>query len=147
MSAAATPIPRTAAEVVLPPLAELRDAAVAACNDPGAEAPNLVGLWRALVEGRFRFIECFDQEGWRYFVLHENLDDAHDTRLTQRERYLVEAVGCGQSEKKVAFGLGVKPSTASAILKSALQKLGLRSKVDLVVLVGAMKHMATKPRR
>ena len=146
MTAAATPLPQVP-EVALPAPGELRDAAVAACEDPRAEAPNLLALWRALVDGRFRFVESFDRNGWRYFVLHENLDAGYDARLTSRERYLVETVGRGESEKKVAFGLGVTPSTASAILKSALGKLGLRSKVDLVVLVGALRHVAAKPRR
>jgi DNA-binding NarL/FixJ family response regulator len=146
MSAAATPLPQ-APEVALPALGELRDAAVAACDDPDAATPNLCALWRAIVEGRFRFVECFDRNGWRYFVLHENLEPSFDAQLTSRESYLVDAVGRGESEKAVAFGLGVKPSTASALLKSALTKLGLRSKMDLVVLVGALRHMAARTRR
>lgn len=146
MSAAATPLPE-APEVALAAPGDLRDAAVAACEDPEAATPNLCALWRALLDGRFRFVECFDRRGWRYFVLRENLDAGDDARLTARERYLVEVVGRGKSEKAVAFALGVTPSTASAILKSALSKLGLRSKVDLVVLAGAMRHVAARPRR
>lgn len=126
----------------LPPPPALRAAVLAACNDPRAASPNLDALWRALVEGRFRFVECFDRAGWRYFVLHENLDAGHDRRLTPRECSLVEAVGRGDAEKGVAFGIGVTPSTASALLKSALFKLGLRSKVDLVKLVGALRRNA-----
>jgi DNA-binding NarL/FixJ family response regulator len=129
-------------EPTLPPPPALRAALLAACSDPRAASPNLDALWRALVEGRFRFVECFDRAGWRYFVLHENLDAGHDRRLTPRERSLAEAVGRGDSEKGVAFGIGVTPSTASALLKSALLKLGLRSKVDLVKLVGALRRSA-----
>jgi DNA-binding NarL/FixJ family response regulator len=129
-------------ESTLPPPLALRDAVLAACNDPHAASPNLDALWRALVEGRYRFVESFDWSGWRYFVLHENMDAGYDRRLTRRELALVEAVGRGQSEKGVAFGIGVTPSTASALLKSALLKLGLRSKVDLVRLVGALLRSA-----
>jgi DNA-binding CsgD family transcriptional regulator len=125
-----------------PPSPSLREHALAACKDRSAGSANLGALWRALVEGRFRFVECFEQNGCRYFVLHENLDAGPDARLTSRERNLVEEVGRGGSEKCVAFALGVTPSVASALLKSALLKLGLRSKVDLVVLVGALRQRA-----
>jgi DNA-binding NarL/FixJ family response regulator len=120
----------------------MREAVMSACKGPKAGSPNLDALWRALVEGRFRFVECFERSGWRYFVLSENLDGGRDRRLTPRERSLVEAVGRGESEKGVAFGLGVTPSTASSLLRSALLKLGLRSKVDLVKLVGALLRRA-----
>ncbi|MGH7437312.1 MAG: hypothetical protein ACRENE_16670 [Polyangiaceae bacterium] len=137
---AATARPPEPPEPSLPPPAALREHALAACKDPRAGSPNLRALWRALVEGRFRFVECFEQNGCRYFVLHENLDAGADAGLTPRELRLVEEVGRGGSEKCVAFALGVTPSVASALLKSALLKLGLRSKVDLVVLVGAMRQ-------
>ncbi len=134
------------AVVVLQPGRELREAAFTASRDPRAGSANLDGLWRALVEGRFRFVECFERGGCRYFVLSENLDGGYEARLTPRERSLVEVVGRGESEKAVAFALGVTPSVISALLKSALIKLGLRSRVDLVVLVGAMRRSAAARR-
>jgi DNA-binding CsgD family transcriptional regulator len=121
------------------PSQRLRDAAVIASEAPATAAPNLDALWRALVEGRYRFIECFERSGRRYYVLYEDLGEPGcAVGLTARERTLAEAVGRGESEKGVAFALGVTPSGASATLKSALVKLGLRSKVDLVLLVGAL---------
>jgi DNA-binding NarL/FixJ family response regulator len=128
---------------MLPAGKALRDAALAACADSRPGSSDLENIWSALVDGRYRFVECFDCEGWRYFLLRENLDSAgHVARLTLRERSLVEAVGRGQSEKAAAFTLGVTPSAASGLLKSALVKMGLRSKIDLVVLVSAMKRSA-----
>jgi DNA-binding NarL/FixJ family response regulator len=48
-------------------------------------------------------------------------------------------VGSGQSEKVAAYDLGIGVGTASLLLKSTLAKLGLRSRVDLVVLVRATR--------
>jgi DNA-binding NarL/FixJ family response regulator len=127
-------------DVVPGPSQGLRDAAVRASESPPAAAPNLDALWRALVQGRYRLIECFEQSGWRYYVLYENLDDrGYAVRLNAREQSLAEAVGRGESEKVAAFALGVTPSGASAILKSVLAKLGLRSRMDLVLLVSALR--------
>lgn len=119
---------------------DLRELAVTATRALTAAAPNLEALWGAVAEGRFRLIECFDRCGWRYYVLYENLDASERlARLNARERIVAEAVGIGESEKGVAFALGVTPSAVSAMLKSTMLKLGLRSKFDLVHLVGALR--------
>ncbi len=121
------------------PSQRLRDAALTASESQSGPALDLEGLWRALADGRFRLVECFELHARRYYVLHEDLgESAYFGCLNQRERKLAEALGRGESEKVVAFALGVTPSGASAILKSALTKLGLRSRMDLVLLVGAL---------
>jgi DNA-binding CsgD family transcriptional regulator len=58
--------------------------------------------------------------------------------LNPRERLLVMLVGSGQSEKAVGYTLGVRSSAVSDLLKAALIKLGMRSRTDLVLFVGAL---------
>jgi hypothetical protein len=118
----------------------LRDAAVAAASQPREwAAPNLGALWRAVADGRYRLVECFDRGGCRYYVLYENVDDLPCAlALDARERALAEAVGRGESEKAVAFTMGVTPSAVSAILRTTLLKLGLRTRIELALLVGAL---------
>jgi DNA-binding NarL/FixJ family response regulator len=118
----------------------LRTAAIAASRAVPSTAPtSLRAVWRALVAGRFRLVEYFEQEGLRYYVLLENLDRPPEPyALDARERALAEAMGAGESEKAVAISLGVTPSAVSGMLKTTLLKLGLRSKIELVVLAGAL---------
>jgi DNA-binding NarL/FixJ family response regulator len=118
----------------------LRDIAMAASDASPADAPNMCALWRALVEGRFRLVERFERNGQRYYVLRENLEEAQSFRqLEPRERRLATILGWGESEKAAAYALGVTPSAISAILKTTLAKLGLRSRVDLVLLVRSLR--------
>jgi DNA-binding NarL/FixJ family response regulator len=117
----------------------LRDAVVSASQFPRPGAPSLDAVWRALTDGRYRLVECFERSGWRHYVLEEDPQGASaGSCLTAREKRLAEAVGHGESEKVVAFALGVTPSAASALLRSVLLKLGLRSKMDLVHFVNAL---------
>ena len=118
----------------------LRDAAVAAASQPREwAAPNLSALWRAVADGRYRLVECFERGKCRYYVLYENVEQLPcAAALDKRERTLAEAVGRGESEKAVAFAMGVTPSAVSGILRSTLLKLGLRSRVELALLVGAL---------
>ncbi len=122
------------------PAAGLRELAVAATGTSPADAPNMCALWRALVEGRFRLVERFERNEQRYYVLRESLEEPHAfPPLDLREQRLATLLGCGESEKAAAYALGVTPSAVSAILKTTLAKLGLRSRVDLVLLVRSLR--------
>jgi DNA-binding CsgD family transcriptional regulator len=117
--------------------AALRELAVAIESGPpapaGEEARAVLALWWGVVEGRWSLVERFEAGGRRYYVAQEN--PAHRVPLASLdvlERRLVTLIGTGQSEKAAAYALGVGPSKVSALLKTTLAKLGLRSRTDLV---------------
>lgn len=122
--------------------ASLRELALAAeerARSSTSETPTPIALWDNLVEGRWRLIERFQEDGRRYYVALQNPPGtSQSTALSPRERLLVGLVGAGESEKAAAYALGVGPSTLSGLLKGALAKLGMRSRTDLVMFMGAV---------
>ncbi len=91
-----------------------------------------IEAWRGLVAGRWTLIDHFEGDGRRYFVVHRNDPEAPDPRaLTLRERQIVGYVALGQSNKLIAYELGMSPSTVAVHLKRAATKLGVRSRAEL----------------
>jgi DNA-binding CsgD family transcriptional regulator len=122
--------------------ARLRELAVAVEREETpspTETRAPLALWCDVAEGRSRLVEHFERDGRRYYV-------AYDSRagmtpplpLNPRERLLVMLVGSGQSEKAVGYALGVRSSAVSGLLKTTLVKLGMRSRTELVLFVGAL---------
>jgi DNA-binding NarL/FixJ family response regulator len=120
---------------------QLAEQAAAAARDAGWERTEVRALWHRLLEGRCRLIAAFDRDGRRHFVIREQ-DATPLASLDYREQRLAELLGSGQSEKAVAYTLGVTPSAVSAALKSTLAKLGVASRADLVFLVRSMRTAA-----
>jgi DNA-binding NarL/FixJ family response regulator len=100
-------------------------------------------LWRRLLEGRSRLAASFERDGRRYYVIRDVCATVTaPASLDEREQRLAELLGSGESEKAAAYALGVTPSTVSASLKTALAKLGLGSRGDLVFLVRSLRVAA-----
>ena len=97
------------------------------------EAPEeALGLWRALVGGRWSLVDHFDSDGRRFVVAHRNEPGNTDPRgLTRRERQAAEQLGRGNSPKEIAYALGLAASTVANALSRARRKLGLRSLAEL----------------
>ena len=55
--------------------------------------------------------------------------------LTGREREALRRIVAGESTKEIARGMGVSPSTARTHVQNVLTKLGVRSRLQAVVLV------------
>jgi DNA-binding NarL/FixJ family response regulator len=109
-------------------------------SEGGEGGRGAQGFWLGLVDGRLRLIEHFQSLDRRYYIARENArGESGDSvsRLHHRERLLAEIIGSGKSEKAAAHELRIAAATASVLLKSALVKLGLRSRVELVMLVKA----------
>jgi DNA-binding NarL/FixJ family response regulator len=118
----------------------LRAAAVAAERARGPmrrRAPDeALETWRGLVGGRWTLVDHFERDGRRYFVAHRNDPQAPDPRaLTLRERQIVGYVALGQSNKLIAYELGLSPSTVAVHLQRASAKLGARSRAVIAASV------------
>ncbi len=91
-----------------------------------------VRIWEALVAGRWSLLDHFDSDGRRFIVAHRNDAEVADARgLTHRERQVVAQVALGQSNKMIAYELGLSTSTVANHLASARAKLGLPSAAAL----------------
>jgi DNA-binding CsgD family transcriptional regulator len=88
------------------------------------EAERSVELWRGLVAGRWTLVEHFERDGRRYFLAQKN-DPAvrPDRALTERERQVLGYSELGNSNKLIAYSLGLSPSTVSSLLGRARRKL------------------------
>jgi hypothetical protein len=87
-----------------------------------------VELWRGLVAGRWSLVEHFERDGKRFYLAHKNDPDlAGDRALTLREREVVGYAKLGNSNKLIAYSLGLSSSTVSTLLGRARKKLGMPS--------------------
>ncbi len=122
---------------------QLRDAVLRAERARGAlrrsDPGEALRIWQGLVAGRWSLIEHFDHDGRRFLVARPNEPDAPDPRaLTTRERQVLGYAALGHPLKLVAYALGLSTSTVSGHLKTALRKLGLRSRSDAIRVVGRL---------
>jgi DNA-binding CsgD family transcriptional regulator len=90
-------------------------------------------LWKALVRGRWSTVDWFDSDGRRYVLGLPNAPDVSDPRgLTEREMQVVALVLSGQTNKLIAYNLGLSKGRISGLLRSAMRKLGAHTRAQLV---------------
>jgi DNA-binding CsgD family transcriptional regulator len=98
-------------------------------NDP----QEALELWRALCAGRWSLVDRFESDGRRFLIAHRNQPHLPDLRgLSQREASVAAFAQLGQSNKEIAYTLGLSPSSVATHLSAALRKLGLPSRAALV---------------
>jgi len=89
--------------------------------------------WRALVDGRWSLVDTFDSDGRRFIVARRNDDQPRDPRgLSQREAQVAALAAMGHSNKLIAYHLGLATSTVATHLRTALHKLGVTTRLELV---------------
>lgn len=92
-------------------------------------------LWRGLVAGEWSLVEHFEDDGRRYYVAVRNPPDAVRSRaLTRREAEVAAYIATGATTPATAYALGVEPVTVRSYLGTAMQKLGVRSRAELISL-------------
>lgn len=104
-------------------------------SDPAAA----LGLWRGLLEGRWSLVDRFDSDGRRYVVAHRNAAPVRGLRaLTLRERQVASYAALAHPNKLIAYELGLALGSVSAHLRSALAKLGVSSRFELIQLASTL---------
>jgi DNA-binding CsgD family transcriptional regulator len=87
------------------------------------------GLWDGLIAGRWSIALHFERDGKQYYVAHKNpLELVSDRALSAREQEVLARADVGQSNKEIAFALGLSVSSISTLLTRARRKLGVRAR-------------------
>lgn len=98
-------------------------------RDPDAA----LAFWNGLVDGRWSLVEQFESDGRRFFLAYPNMHGIDNPRvLTQRERAVVAHAVQGDSNKWIAYQLGIREGTVAKHLSSSLRKLGLSHRNQLI---------------
>ncbi len=121
----------------------LRDASRAVDRARGelreADPHEALETWKAMVDGRWSMVDWFDSDGRRFFLAIPNPPDLRDPRgLTEQERQVVTYVLLGDTNKLIAYRIGLSPGRVSVLLKSAMHKLGVNSRTQLVRKLGPL---------
>jgi DNA-binding CsgD family transcriptional regulator len=88
---------------------------------------------RPLLSERWTLVDTYERDGKRYVVAWRN--DAHRRRpdaLSPRERQVLELALGGDSNKRIAYELGISASTVGVLLHRASEKLGTHGRAELL---------------
>lgn len=89
--------------------------------------------WRALVRGRWSTVDWFDSDGRRYVLGVPNAPDVLDPRgLTERETQVVAFANLGLTNQMIGYNLGISKGRVSTLLTSAMRKLDVKTRAQLV---------------
>ncbi|MGM0558727.1 MAG: helix-turn-helix transcriptional regulator [Myxococcota bacterium] len=90
-------------------------------------------LWQALVEGRYSLVEFVDSDGKEFLLARRNAPCTDEPAgLTQRERQVVHFALSGHSDVLIGYELGLDVAKIEAALDSALSKMNLKTREDLM---------------
>ena len=90
-------------------------------------------IWRGLVRGRWSLVDWFDTDGRRFVLAKPNAPNIRDPRgLTEREALVATYAASGESRKLISYRTGLSESTVSRALDSAMHKLTVKTKAQLV---------------
>lgn len=67
--------------------------------------------------------------------------------LTAREREVLELVAAGRRDDEIASGLGIARSTVATLLRSSMEKLDARTRVEAVAKLAVIKDEQTSNSR
>lgn len=116
----------------------LRDAAVRVDRARGrlreTDPIEALKVWRGLSQGRWSLVDWFDSDDRRYVLAIPNPPQVRDPRaLTERERQAATYASFGDSNKLIAYRLGLSESTVSHAVRQAMYKLGAKNRAQLVL--------------
>lgn len=96
------------------------------------DVDGALDAWTALVEGRWSLVDTFESDGRRLVLAVPNRPSALDPRaLSPDERVVASYVARGDSNKLIAYTLGVPLGTVATRVRATLRKLGVPSRAAL----------------
>jgi DNA-binding CsgD family transcriptional regulator len=94
-------------------------------------------IWKSLIGGRWTMVDWFDTDGRRFALAIPNSPKLGDPRgLTEQESQVVNYLLLGDTSKLIAYRLGLSASRVSGLLRSAMRKLGVTSRIQLLEKLG-----------
>jgi DNA-binding CsgD family transcriptional regulator len=94
-------------------------------------------LWSVLVSGRWSIVDFVDRDGKRLLLARKNPIHGPDVlALSDEERDVVWLATLGHSRKYIAYELGLAAATVTKRLSSALRKLRIGSRRELLRKLG-----------
>ena len=79
-------------------------------------------------------VDWFDTDGRRFVLALPNSPDVSDPRgLSDRESQVVAYAVLGQTNKMIAYRLGLSRSRVSMLLRAAMRKLDVQTRTQLVL--------------
>jgi DNA-binding CsgD family transcriptional regulator len=104
----------------------------ARCKSRQQDYEEALRTWRALVCGRWSLVDWFDADQRRFLLGLANPPEVRDPRgLTEQECQVVEYAVRGETNKLIAYRLGLSQARVSALLRSAMKKVGVRTRTEL----------------
>jgi DNA-binding CsgD family transcriptional regulator len=104
------------------------------------DANEALSLWEGLVLGRWSLVDHFDSDGRRFVLARRNDPNAPvPGELTRRERQIVFYASMSIAHKNIGYALGLSTSTVATHLRTALDKLGLASRAELIAMVASLQ--------
>lgn len=101
--------------------------------------PDAIEHWQALIGGRYSVVPRDDSDGRRHYLLLTNAPTVEPhAKFSVREVDVVRLAARGFTGKGIAHALGLTPAVVSTALGNAATKVGLRSRTELVAVVGPM---------
>ena len=98
-----------------------------------ASAEERLSLWTALFDGHWSILESKESDGKRLLLACRNPPRTMRLRkLSARERSVAHYAALGHPLKYISYELGLGVATVSLTLRSALRKLGLGSRAELI---------------
>ena len=124
---------------------DLREAAMAVdaarSRLRGRDPDRAMELWDQVVRGRCSVVDWFDSDKRRYMVVIANDASCTDPRgLDEREYKVATLAAQGASSKRIGYELGVSRQRISALLHSAMRKLGVRTQPELVLKMSGFRR-------
>lgn len=121
------------------PLAQLRAACLAAEAARRAADDDALTAWTALVSGRYSLTDWFDSDGRRFLLAVPNPPRGEPIEgLSPRETQVAAYLAVGHPLKYVAYELGLSVATVARDADKAVRKLGLRDRIELSRVLGAI---------
>jgi DNA-binding CsgD family transcriptional regulator len=103
-----------------------------------SDPEEALAIWLALFDGRWSIVQRTESDGRRYLLARRNEPGTRDPKaLAPAERHVLAYAAMGHSNKYIGYLLGVATSTVSSRLASAIRKLGLQSRQEVIEMFGA----------
>ncbi len=98
-----------------------------------AAAAEALATWTALLDGRWTVVESYERDGRRFLLARKNAPNLRDPgALSPKERAVVALAVQGQPHKLMAYSLGLSRDRVHAHLRSAMRKLRVSSRAELI---------------